>query len=170
MPGAGARGKGADEWGHFPLRDRQGRPRSRAGPAGLDVRSRHLRLGEDVGVARRRYGGAGEASRLVERRAGAWTAGSCGIDRRAFERIHGFSRSESERSPCPHDKRRVTTADVRKLRQFDLFDAARKVAPGGPEWKALPEAARQEVMTALTRLMLDHGRQRGLQGREARHD
>ena len=57
-----------------------------------------------------------------------------------------------------------------ELRQFDLFDAARKVAHWGPEWKALPEAARQEVMTALTRLMLDHGRQRGLQGREARHD
>jgi hypothetical protein len=57
-----------------------------------------------------------------------------------------------------------------ELRQFDLFDATRRVVPGEPDWKALPEAARREVMTALTRLMLDHGRQRGLQGREARHD
>ena len=56
------------------------------------------------------------------------------------------------------------TASVRSLRR------RAKGRSRGPEWKALPEAARQEVMTALTRLMLDHGRQHGLQGREARHD
>jgi hypothetical protein len=54
--------------------------------------------------------------------------------------------------------------------QFDLFDAARKVAPGEPEWKALPEGTRREVLTALTRLMHDHGTPTRLQGREARHD
>jgi hypothetical protein len=54
--------------------------------------------------------------------------------------------------------------------QFDLFGAAGKVAPGEPEWKALPEGARREVMTALTRLMRDHGTPTRLQGREARHD
>jgi DNA-directed RNA polymerase specialized sigma24 family protein len=63
----------------------------------------------------------------------------------------------------PHRQRRRP-----EPRQFDLFDAARRVAPEEPDWKALPEAARREVMTALTRLMLDQGG--GLQGREARHD
>jgi len=55
-----------------------------------------------------------------------------------------------------------------ELRQFDLF--ARRIAALEPDWKVLPEAARQGVMTALTRLMLDHRRQRDLQGQEARHD
>src|SRR5208337_5557918 len=50
--------------------------------------------------------------------------------------------------------------------QFDLFDAVRKVAPREPEWKALPEGARREVMTALTRLMHDQRTPTRLQGRE----
>ena len=57
-----------------------------------------------------------------------------------------------------------------QMRQFDLFDTAPRAVPGEPEWNALPEAARREVMTALTRLMLDHGPQRALQDQEARHD
>ncbi|HXZ14626.1 MAG TPA: hypothetical protein VEH77_01390 [Roseiarcus sp.] len=56
------------------------------------------------------------------------------------------------------------------LRQFDLFDAIRRSAVPEPDWKVLPEAARHDVMAALTRLMLDHRRQPDLQGREARHD
>ena len=47
-----------------------------------------------------------------------------------------------------------------ELRQFDLFDAVQRIAAPEPDWKVLPEAARPDVMTALTRLMLDHRRQR----------
>jgi hypothetical protein len=57
-----------------------------------------------------------------------------------------------------------------ELRQFDLFGVVQRIAAPEPDWKVLPEAARQDVMTALTRLMLDHRRQKSLQGREARHD
>ncbi len=35
--------------------------------------------------------------------------------------------------------------------QFDLFDAVRKVAPGEPEWKALPEGARRALHASARR-------------------
>ena len=65
----------------------------------------------------------------------------------------------------PHRRRRHPRLD-----QSDLFDAPRRGPPREPGWNVLPEAVRRDVMTALTRLMADHRRQRRLPGREARHD
>jgi hypothetical protein len=58
----------------------------------------------------------------------------------------------------------------RHLDQFDLFALARSAACGEPDWKALPEAARQDVMTVLSGMMADHRRQRRRPAREAGHD
>jgi hypothetical protein len=57
-----------------------------------------------------------------------------------------------------------------QLDQFDLFASARKAACGEPDWKALPEAARLDVMTVLTRMVADHRRQRRRPVPEAGHD
>jgi predicted Fe-S protein YdhL (DUF1289 family) len=44
------------------------------------------------------------------------------------------------------------------------------VASAESDWNALPDTARQDVMTVLTRMMTEHRRQRRRPVPEARHD